>query len=475
MLFGAFHFNRNADTIYADKAAKAAKKGDIQNAVKYYEKSFSLGNKKAKNRDKYVNLLINAPLSIESQEKLAQIAEDEIQDYASENAKYFLYNLKREIHNKYPLNYIKQTPYNGKIIHWGKLPITYAFKSIDNVPQEYINAINNAFDEWELKSGHKIYFSKVTNNTANIVIDINAASLNQNIKYGQKYVSAHTTPKVSNDKLQQMIIKFNLRDPNDNFISPNIIYDTALHEIFHALGCMGHSFDKNNIMYIATTEDTIINDKILTLKHPDISTLELLYKIKPDITNADELEYEYIPYLLLGDDEEVQYSKIKEAKKYIRQAPGLPGGYIDLAESLVANKQYAEAIKALEKALRLSTNDDSKYIAYYNLAVCYYSIDNYDIALKYIDYAKEIKNLDELHYLAAESYRKADNTEKAIEEYKYLTERNPQNIDYAISITNIYLKKRKYLEARKILKTFIKNNPKEQNNPKLSQYGLLRL
>ena len=308
---------------------------------------------------------------------------------------------------------------------------------------------------------------------ADIVIEIRQNPENGNPQYGQKYVIANTTPSISGSKLKCMNIRFNLRDPDNKMLKPNQIYNTALHEIFHAMGFMGHSFDKNNIMYMSTSKSAELNDEKLELQKADISTLELLYKIKPDITNSDNISYEYVPYLILGDSEEVNHSKLKEAKNYISKAPALPGGYIDLAETFVAEKKYAEAINCLEKALRLSSNDETRYIVYYNLAVSYFYIGNYEMVKDNIERAKAIHDTEELHFLLAENYLKQKNTQLAIEEYRYLVDTVPENIDYMINLVNIYVNEHNYIEARKVLKVFVEKNPQEKNSDRLAPYKVL--
>ena len=179
-----------------------------------------------------------------------------------------------------------------------------------------------------------------------------------------------------------------------------------------------------------------------------------------------------MPYLILGDNEDISLSKTKEAKHYIYQAPTLPGGYIDLAESLVAQKKYPEAIKALEKALSLADTEDVKYITYYDLAVAYYYINNLEMTLDYLNYAKAIKDSEDLHFLRAEVYAKTD-FKKSISEYNYLIYQNPNNSDYVIKLANLYVKKYDYLNARKVIKAYLKKHPSEKN--KFSNYGILSL
>ena len=191
-----------------------------------------------------------------------------------------------------------------------------------------------------------------------------------------------------------------------NLFTPNQIYNTTLHEIFHALGFLGHSFDRENIMYMSKDIEMHHNDNKKILSDADRKTLELFYKIQPDITNAKDIKYEYIPYIVIGNEADMNYSKVQEAKNYIRKAPTIPSGYIDFAQTLLNQKKYVEAIAYLEKALRLADNDNTRYMVYYNLAVTNYYDGNYEQAHNYIEQAKVISTDDELKVLEAEIYSK---------------------------------------------------------------------
>ena len=96
LLAFALYIRNNSGSMFAQVGNYYYKHNDIAKAQVFYEKSFARGNREA--RDVYVNSIINSPLTIEAQEKLVRLAEDNIQDSASTNAKYFLYDLKREIH-----------------------------------------------------------------------------------------------------------------------------------------------------------------------------------------------------------------------------------------------------------------------------------------------------------------------------------------------------------------------------------------
>ena len=260
LLFLFIFIVANKAVLYAQLGKFYLKRGSDIKAQEYFEKAYNLENKDISFRKIYVNSLINSPLTIKAQERLVEIAEDDIQDSASESAKYFLKNLKKEIHNKYPQNYVKQASYDQKIMHWGKMPITYAFKNVKGVPGEVVLAVNDAFDTWERASSARIRFEKVSNLNADIIVNFTNRK-RENVVSGRKYVIAYTVPKYTGNRLDQMILEFGVINLEGQFFTPNQIYNTALHDIFHALGFMGHSYDEQNIMYMKYLIISIYNQK----------------------------------------------------------------------------------------------------------------------------------------------------------------------------------------------------------------------
>lgn len=447
------------------------KKNDIINAQKYYEKAFNLGLDDETKKEIYINSIINSPMTTESQKKLISFITTSSESISKLKAEYFLYDIKREIHRKYPQNYITNAVYNQKIIRWANMPIKYAFKNIDNIPTYFIREIENAFTEWEKATEHQILFEEDKNNP-NIVIEFEQNHPSDSEK--QRFVVAYTTPFTTLDTLKYMEICFYLKDPNDRWFSQNQVYNTALHEIAHALGFMGHSNQKEDVMYLTKDSISTYNDERENLSEADINTIKLLYKIKPEITNLNSAKGEYLPELVLGTNKEVNNEKITEAKLYIKKAPHLPAGYIDLAEAYVINKDYPKAIKNLERALSLADTDDIRSMIYFNLAVTYFYIDYLEKSKDYLYKSMKISDSEEKHYLLGEIYVREGQFEKAIKEYSELIKNNPNNIEYMIALTNIYILEKNYINARKVLKNFIKNNPNEKSNPKLAPYGILK-
>ena len=80
-----------------------------------------------------------------------------------------------------------------------------------------------------------------------------------------------------------------------------------------------------------------------------------------------------------------------------------------------------------------------------------------------IQHFKNIETKDDLLYVLNISSKK----------YNYLIYQNPNNSDYVIKLANLYVKKYDYLNARKVIKAYLKKHPSEKN--KFSNYGILSL
>ena len=341
----------------------------------------------------------------------------------------------------------------------------------EELPEYYKKEIENAFIDWGKAMDFQLSFEE-SEKDANIIIKFdyhNPAETDD-----LKYIVAYTSPNIVNKVLKDMTILFYVKDPLGNFYTQNQVYNTALHEIAHALGVMGHSSNKKNVMYLTKDETGVFNDARSELSEADISTMKLLYKLKPDITNKEDKKSEYLPFLVLGDSEDVINAKIREAKLYIKRAPHLPNGYMDLAEAYVGVNDYSKAIKILDKALRIADTDKVKEMIYFNLAVCHYYSENYILAEDYIERAIEINSSENSLYVLAKIYLKTNHINKSRDIFEGLIRNNPSSIDYTVNLANIYLQNKQYLKVRKVLKNFIENNPNERFNPILDSYGFLK-
>ena len=195
-----------------------------------------------------------------------------------------------------------------------------------------------------------------------------------------------------------MIITFYKNNPLGEDNTSTQIYNTALHEIGHALGISGHSDNPNDVMYgnnnAVTKFASIFEDETAFLSKRDLNTITLLYRLAPTITNSKGWYYEnlYYPPLILGNEEEILKKKLDEYQNYIDQYPNYCGGYINIATVYSTMGNNKKAQESLDRAEELSTNQDEKYLINYNKAVLYYNNQDFQSALEMAHKAQSIKD-----------------------------------------------------------------------------------
>lgn len=222
-----------------------------------------------------------------------------------------------------------------------------------------------------------------------------------------RYVVGFTTPNYKGPTLYDMTIVLYTNDPFGNYFSDKELYNTILHEIGHALGIMGHSYSTEDLMYMTADNDSSFyapyRSSFQYLSSKDINTIRLLYKLLPTITNTplNELNKKGLIYapIILGTSAEISSRKLKEAQNYIKNAPDIAGGYIDMGIAYAELNKNKEALKAMQKAYELAKSDNEKYMVSYNLAVMNMNKGDYDTALKFAREAKELYNSDEVKEL----------------------------------------------------------------------------
>ena len=472
--------------IYLNVGQKAYENKNYQEAYSSLRLANLLSSKNTDARYYYVQTLIKLQPTLEVQKELYRISQVNQPDSADLIADRQISKWRNQISLNVGDNYIEQVPFNSKILRWdlAKLPLNVCIKneSPNQVPAYYQASINKAFRQWQSSTGF-LKFNFVENPTdAQILVTIKAAKDMQNCKENCKYVMAYTEPKLKNDLLDKMEITFydanNLGQP----FSEREIYNTSLHEIAHALGIMGHSYDKDDLMYMEYNSnenfDKFRSDFQL-ISQTDLNTIGLLYKLIPEITNTPlnkfDTSKQFFAPIVMGNEKQINSRKLLEAKNYIEAAPNLPNGYIDLATAYAEQKEYNSAIEALSKALELSSNDEEKFIIYYNFTIIYMDIKDWDNAVKYAELSKQTKpesasEIDGL--LAAINFNKGD-IDSAKQIYIDTLQKNPANTLDSINLARIYLREFNFAQAGRTLNRLVEANPEEKNNPKIKTYGLL--
>lgn len=467
---GFFTVNYRDEFDYG-RAQKAFKTGGDVKAFTIAQRIYSNDVTNRKYRKFYLETIKRLELNYKAQEALLAFMEDGIDDYNQTEAEIYLSELKKVIKEKYSPNYIGQAPYNNKVIRWSKSPIKVRIDKPEELDIYFTNEVQQAFLEWQRVSDERLLF-EFTDKSPDILIKFQ--DIPKEVKAGKDriYVVANTEPEFDENSLRKMSIVFYTKNNKDEYFTKEEIYNTALHEIAHALGVCGHSNNDNDVLFFSSAyrEDKEYHN----LSDSDINTIKLLYDIKPDITNGKD-EYTIHPKLIFGDAKTINNTKLAEAENYIKQAPRLPNGYIDLAQNSVFAKDYETAKDALKQALKYANDDNTKFIIYYNFAVIYYEMDDLNKALFYAEKAQEFRDKNSVVALLANIHYKKHDYKKSIECYELLVEKYPISIMYSVNLAKLYINQANLKAAANVLHKLVANNPEAQNDNRVKSFKLLML
>lgn len=455
-----------------------------EKALPYFELAIMLDKDDLDAYYYYAQALNELPMSYDVQKKLFELSQNSKSGAAASLASHEIAKYKYFILTQAGPNYIQQTPYQDKVLRWDPktFPLKVYIQPKQELPKYYFSAVQQAFISWSKATNGYLKFEFI-NTEQNADIDFrfinkdNSQCKDQNCKY----VLAYATPTVTGNKLKKFDIKFSTTDNYNQLFKQKDIYLASMHEIGHALGIMGHSFNEDNLMYPSNVEENPLHSKFrsrgITLQ--DINTIRLLYAIKPDVSNGsysfEELKKLVYAPIILGNSNEINNQKLEQAKKYIKNAPNLPNGYIDMASAYYELGNYQEAIQNLYKAMVLTSTDDAKFPILYNMTIVYYEARDYDNALIYAQMALNIKNTDELNALAAYLKYKLGNKLFAQNELKTLLKKNPANIDAAQYLIKSYIDEKRYFEAGTVLQQIKAAVPEVADDARIAQFGFLNI
>lgn len=450
-----------------------------------FKASSFINNKNPDTRYYYALTLIKLKPTLDVQQELFKISELNLPDSADLIAGKQVEKWRSQIFFNVGKNYIEQVPSDGKIIRWDatKFPLKVCIKSADgaNFPKYYEQNIQKAFLQWQTSTGNFIRFTYVTEPfNSQILVTIEPSSAKTCSGGDSKYVVAYTTPQLNGDLLEKMNIIFYDKDNLGQPFSEREVYNTALHEIGHTLGIMGHSYNKDDLMYMESSTDENFDkyrSDFQLINSTDLNTLGLLYKLIPNITNTPLSEYDtsrqFFAPIVIGTKSEITSRKMLEAENYIQSAPNLPNGYIDLSSAYTEQKKYSEALDALNKALTLCSNNNEKYIVFYNMAVVYMNVQTWDEALKYAQMAKDLQPDSDINGIMAAIYYNKGNKAVAKQIYIESLKLHPENTIDAINLARIYLQELNPVGAGKTLNRLIKANPSAAADPRIQAFNIL--
>ncbi len=393
-----------------NKARGLYNEGQYEQALPYFEKSLFADSKGILARFYYVLALTKAKPVYSVQKKLYDMANSKIEDEASKYAKVQAVALRYKLMEGIENNYIHNAALGSDILRWDikSFPLSVYIEDKDSVPEYYIQNINKALNLWTARTNFVKFKDASSKEDAQILIRFKDVPPDLCQNGVCKYTVAYTDPSIDNNKiLQQMVLTFYKTNPLKNNFSPREVFNTALHEVGHTLGIMGHSDNPGDLMYSMQDSDLgkdyyyfyKTEDQTLTLR--DLKTLVLLYRIEPTISNVKDLHSETFYYapLIMGSDDVRLQRKLNEFKTYIQKYPKMAAGYVNLASVYVDMGDYESALKLLNDGESYANTDDEKYLIHFDRAVIYYNKQNYDKALESANLAKSIradKNVQDL-------------------------------------------------------------------------------
>ena len=393
---------------YYNAGIIAYNKGKFTNAQKLFKNSLIFDSTDKNVRYYYVKTLLKLKPDLSVQKAIFGIANDNKKDSANQLANLKVEEWRTNIALNYGNNYIENTPTAGNIVRWNTksfpLKIYISNDSEKYLPEYYNEVIFKALNQWKISTGFITYDTVGKYNDADITIIIK--SIPKDICKNKKcsYTVGLTTPEYNGNTLKRMNITLYATNPANQFFTDKELYNTMLHELGHAFGIMGHSSNSDDLMYMSSsgnTDYTNFRSSFQYLTSNDINTVKLLYNLKPTITNTTESEDKNLIYapIVVGNTKEVSKRKLKEAQNYVKNAPEISLGYIDLGIAYLELDNLNEGLKAMKKAHELAKSDNDKYISAYNLALIYLDLNDFKNAKFYCQEAIKISNSDEANNL----------------------------------------------------------------------------
>lgn len=168
-----------------------------------------------------------------------------------------------------------------------------------------------------------------------------------------------------------------------------------------------------------------------------------------------------IPVLILTSCSLVQKMDVREPeKKNIEKKVYDPIAIENFlnGEIYYLNKQYAQAVLEYQDALR---HDTTSNIIYLQLGRSYLNLGKIEPAIEVLQKAKKLDpNDQETRQLLAHLYLVSGNTKNSLQEYKYLYQNDPDNIDISYKYAGLLLKEtEKTDKVQQILQKVLKQDP----------------
>lgn len=315
-------------------------------------------------------------------------------------------------------NYMDNVSVNGNIIRWqlSSSPIKVYVEPINfsNSAVLYNKAIINSLNAWSEASKGRIGFCLVESTEDAQIKIFWEKNINKNAstKGNKLYFSGFASPEYFGKQLIFTQIKFNVYDNMGNPIPLSYFERGLTHELGHALGIMGHSDNKYDIMY------PFVNILTKSLSNRDKETINILYNTEPDISNFDKDKKINSNRIITSKEQRID-REISRFKQEIRSYPSAFLSYNNLGLAYQEKGQLDKAIECYKKAIMINNKFDD---AYTNLGEVYRKKKLYDLSIVILDKAINLNpssayaynNLGNVYYMMNRYDLAIINYEKAL-------------------------------------------------------------
>jgi len=137
------------------------------------------------------------------------------------------------------------------------------------------------------------------------------------------------------------------------------------------------------------------------------------------------------------------------------------------ADTLVAQQDYAGALSLYNKIIEKSKpQTEEEYQVYYKRAVCHYSLENFEDALKDVNILIEKYPQPQAKLLRAYIYQELENYEAQLEDLNELLSLNPDSQELIQWRASVLMEMGKYADAQKDIRKVLVS----QSSPELKSY-----
>lgn len=360
----------------------------------------------------------------------------------------FINNIKplpEKISTDFPGNYIDRAISYGHLYRWhpDTFPLKVYIENNPELPDYYYKEVKKAFMQWQKVSGDYITFVYTDFKDEADIRCTFPKNFDREIS-DDAMTAGLSSFEINNDLILYSKIELAVYNSKNKYLKPKQLYHCALHEIGHSLGLKGHSANPNDIMYPSAKHYKA------KISLGDISTLRLLYSIIPDISNKNFSQEDKQNLLkaseILGDYDERRYIELRNTKEDIENSRVSTDKVSKIADLYYLLKNYEAAAQNYKKLL-LSVDDiETKSSIYYNLALSYKNLDNYDEALKAAQQAYRLDSNSDKAALLAKLYYDTGDYKSAQNLAIHVLEVSPKTYNMYIVLGQIYKAEKNWKE-----------------------------